>query len=123
MSQLSVARQMAVIAVICTAVGAPNGIGLPDTTYGWTAMLYMAIVAAALSMLLQTWAQAHIAATRAAIIMTMEPVFAAFFAVLFGGESLTGRMLVGGAFVLTAMYLVELAPRRKVEAEVTHLTV
>jgi hypothetical protein len=32
-------------------------------------------------------------------------------------------MVVGGAFVLAAMYLVELAPRRKVEAEVTHLTV
>ena len=74
-------------------------------------------------MLLQTWAQAHLAPTRAAIIMTMEPVFAAFFAVLFGGESLTARMVVGGAFVLGAMYLVELAPRRKVEVEVTHLTV
>jgi drug/metabolite transporter (DMT)-like permease len=117
------AVQMAVIAVVCTVVGAPNGIGLPESAYGWTALLYMAIVAAALSMLLQTWAQAHLAPTRAAIIMTMEPVFAAFFAVLFGGESLTGRMVVGGAFVLAAMYLVELAPRRKVEAEVTHLTV
>jgi drug/metabolite transporter (DMT)-like permease len=117
------AVQMGVIAVICTAVGAPNGIELPDSRYGWTALLYMAIVAAALSMLLQTWAQAHIAPTRAAIIMTMEPVFAAFFAVLFGGESLTVRMLVGGGFVLAAMYLVELAPRRKVEAEVTHIAV
>jgi drug/metabolite transporter (DMT)-like permease len=55
--------------------------------------------------------------------MTMEPVFAAFFAVLFGGESLTARMLVGGGFVLAAMYLVELAPRRKVEAEVSHIAV
>ena len=35
---------------------------------------------------------------------------------------MTARMVVGGAFVLGAMYLVELAPRRKVEA-VTHLTV
>jgi drug/metabolite transporter (DMT)-like permease len=54
--------------------------------------------------------------------MTMEPVWAAFFAVLFGGESLTGRMLVGGGLVLAAMYIVELAPRRRVEAEVAHLT-
>jgi drug/metabolite transporter (DMT)-like permease len=53
--------------------------------------------------------------------MTMEPVFAAFFAVLLGGESLTARMLIGGSLVLAAMYLVELAPRRKVEAEVPHL--
>jgi drug/metabolite transporter (DMT)-like permease len=115
--------QMAVIAVVCTLATAPNGMGTPDTTGGWTALLYMAVVAGAGAMLAQTWAQAHISSTRAAVIMTMEPVFAALFAVLFGGESLTTRMLVGGGLVLTAMYLVELAPRRKVEGEVSHLTV
>jgi hypothetical protein len=30
-------------------------------------------------------------------------------------------MLIGGALVMSAMYLVELAPRRKIEAEVQHL--
>ncbi len=114
--------QMTVIAVLCTAVSAPNGIGAPDTTGGWMALIYMAIVSGSLAMLGQTWAQAHLPAARAAIIMTMEPVWAAFFAVLFGGESLTVRMLIGGAFVLSAMYLVELSPRRKVEAEVPHLS-
>ncbi len=113
--------QMGVIAVICTVASAPNGIGAPDSTGGWVSLLYMAIVAGAAAMLLQTWAQAHLASTRAAIIMTMEPVWAAFFAVIFGGESLTARMLVGGSLVLTAMYLVELAPRRRVEAEVPHI--
>jgi drug/metabolite transporter (DMT)-like permease len=55
--------------------------------------------------------------------MSMEPVFAAFFAVLLGGESLTVRMLVGGALVLTAMLVVELLPRRRIEAEVPHIAV
>lgn len=115
--------QMAVIAALCTLVSAPNGIGVPETTGGWLSLLYMALVAGALALLAQTWAQAHLAATRAAIIMTMEPVWATFFAVLFGGETLTSRMVVGGLLVLAAMYLVELGPRRKVEAEVPHLTV
>ena len=115
--------QMVVIALICTVFTAPNGIETPQTVGGWSALLYMAVVSGALAMLGQTWAQAHMSSARAAIIMTMEPVWAAFFAVLFGGESLTARMLVGGALVLTAMYIVELAPRRrKVEAEVPHLT-
>lgn len=114
--------QMAVIAAVCTLVSAPNGIGTPHTGGGWLSLIYMALVAGALALLAQTWAQAHLSSTRAAIIMTMEPVWAAFFAVLLGGESLTGRMLVGGALVLTAMYLVELSPRRKIEAEVAHLT-
>ena len=55
--------------------------------------------------------------------MSMEPVFAATFAVALGGESFTARMLVGGLLVLAAMLVVELAPRRKVEGEVQHLTV
>lgn len=115
--------QMVVIAVVCTLVSAPNGIGAPDTRSGWLSLIYMALFAAALAMLLQTWAQAHLAPTRVAIIMTMEPVFAAFFAVLFGGEDLTMRMVVGGGLVLSAMYLVELTPRRKVEGEITHIAV
>ena len=94
----------------------------PADLGGWSALLYMAVVSGAMAMLGQTWAQAHMSSARAAIIMTMEPVLAAFFAVLFGGESLTGRMLVGGGLVLAAMYIVELAPRRRVEAEVAHLT-
>ena len=115
--------QMIVITIVCTAAGAPNGIGTPASAGGWASLIYMAVIAGSLAMLLQTWAQAHLAPTRAAIIMTMEPVWAAFFAVLLGGESLTMRMLVGGGLVLAAMYLVELAPRRKIEAEVPHLAV
>ena len=46
---------------------------------------------------------------------------ASAFAVQLGGETLTVRTLVGGAFVVAAMYLVELAPRPKVEAEVQRL--
>jgi drug/metabolite transporter (DMT)-like permease len=43
------------------------------------------------------------------------------FAVLFGGESATLRMVFGGLLVLAAMVLAELAPRRRVEIEVPHL--
>jgi drug/metabolite transporter (DMT)-like permease len=73
----------------------------------------MAVVAGALAIWGQTWAQSHLPATRAAIVMTLEPVFATAFAVAFGGELLTTRMLAGGALVLAAMYLVELAGRRR----------
>jgi drug/metabolite transporter (DMT)-like permease len=83
----------------------------------------MAVFPAALALLGQTWAQAHLSATRTAIVMSMEPVFAAFFAVLFGGESLTARMLGGGLLVLIAMLIVEIGPREKVEGEVPHIAV
>ena len=115
--------QLIVITVICFVATVPNGIVLPDNTADWVSIIYMAVFAGALALAGQTWAQAHLPPTRAAIIMTMEPVFAAFFAVLLGGESVTGRMAVGGLMVLTAMLVVELVPRRKIEAEVPHIAV
>jgi drug/metabolite transporter (DMT)-like permease len=113
--------QMAVIAVVCWAGALPGGVQLPSTGGDWLATLYMALVAGAFALLVQTWAQAHLSATRAAIIMSMEPVFAAAFAVGFGGENLTARMVGGGALVLAAIYLTELGPRRGRDAEVPHL--
>lgn len=118
--------QVLVIAAVCLtaalASGRP-GVVLPERGADWASVIYMALIAGAAAMLAQTWAQAHLAPTRSAIIMSMEPVFAAFFAVLLGGESLTGRMAVGGAMVLIAMLVVESLPRRKIEAEVPHIAV
>ncbi len=113
--------QMLVIVAVCALGAVPGGFSLPGSGGDWLRVLYMALVAGALALIVQTWAQAHLAPTRAAIAMTMEPVFASAFAVALGGEDLTLRMLVGGACVVGAMYLVELAPRRKIEAEVQHL--
>jgi len=115
--------QCLVIAVMCTVAAAPDGIVLPDRAGDWLSICYMALVAGAAALLAQTWAQAHLPPTRTAIIMSMEPVFAALFAVLLGGEAATLRMLLGGALVLTAMLIVELVPRRRIEAEVTHIAV
>ncbi|MCW2846052.1 MAG: EamA-like transporter family protein [Marmoricola sp.] len=115
--------QCGVIAVICTGAAAPGGIELPQSAGDWLSVVYMAVVAGALAVVCQTWAQAHLPPTRTAIIMSMEPVFAAVFAVLLGGESATLRMLFGGALVLAAMLLAELVPRRRIEGEVTHLAV
>lgn len=115
--------QCAVIAVVSTVAAVPGGFTLPDRTGDWVGIVYMALVAGAAAILGQTWAQAHLPPTRSAIIMSMEPVFAALFAVTLGGESATVRMLLGGAMVLAAMLTVELAPRRKIEAEVPHIAV
>jgi len=115
--------QLIVITVVCLVGTAPDGVELPSTSRDWLSVIYMAVFAGALALAGQTWAQAHLAPTRTAIIMSMEPVFAAFFAVLLGGESATVRMLVGGLLVLTAMLIVELVPHRRIEAEVPHIAV
>jgi drug/metabolite transporter (DMT)-like permease len=106
------AIQMLVIAVMCLLAGAPGGLVWPQGAGQWAAVVYMATVAGALALWAQTWAQARMSATRAAIVMTLEPVFAAGFAVAFGEQTLGWRMAVGGALVLAAMYTVELVGRR-----------
>ena len=106
------AVQMIAIALLCLVVAVPDGVVWPQGGGQWAAVLYMATAAGVLAIWVQTWAQAHMSATRAAVVMTLEPVFAALFAVAFGSESPTGRMLVGGALVVAAMYLVELRGRR-----------
>ena len=113
--------QMVVITLLCGAAACwpgSGGLQLPSTGSDWWALLYLAVVAGALTMVLQTWAQARIEPARAAVVMAMEPVWAAAFAVALGGERLTLRMLAGGLAILAAMYLVELAPRRRGRTEV-----
>ena len=106
------AVQMVAIAVVSLVAAAPGGIDLPPGPGAWLSVLYMALIAGAVSIWAQTWSQSHLPATRAAIVMTLEPVFAAGFAVALGGESMTLRMVLGGAMVLAAMYTVELIGRR-----------
>jgi drug/metabolite transporter (DMT)-like permease len=111
------AVQMVTIAVACSVAALPGGVVMPHGAAQWSGVLYTALAAGALALVLQTWAQGHLSATRAAVIMTTEPVFAAVFAVALGGEHLTWRMLAGGTLVLAAMYLVELSPAREPPTE------
>ena len=85
----------------------PGGATLPQTPAAWVSLLYMAVVAGIGAIMVQTWAQSKMQATTAAVIMTGEPVFAAAFAIAFGGEVFGARLAVGGTLVLAAMLLVE----------------
>ncbi|MEW6862182.1 DMT family transporter [Trueperella pyogenes] len=101
------------IAVFCTLGALPGGISLPQSGGSWLALAFMSLIAGLGALLTQTWAQSKISATSAAIIMTTEPVFASLFAILFGGESLTPRLVIGGGLIVSAMLLAELSPRTK----------
>ncbi len=114
--------QMGTIAVVCGLAAVPGGVTMPPDGAAWLAVVYTALIAGAFALVVQTWAQAHLEATRAAIVMTTEPVFASAFAVVLGDESVTRRMLLGGGLVLVAMYVVELGPRHAADSAVPHPT-
>jgi drug/metabolite transporter (DMT)-like permease len=115
--QLSMITLVTAVAALWPTAGSAPGIQLPESLHDWLVVLYLALIASALTMVLQTWAQAHIEPSRAAVIMSMEPVWAAAFAVALGGESITARMIIGGLAIVSAMYLVERPQRRRAETK------
>lgn len=103
--------QMTTVALVCTLAALPGGIALPPSASDWGLMLYLALAAGALPIFLQVWAQSVVESSTAAVLMAGEPVWAAFFAVLLGGELLSWQMVVGGGLTVVAMVLVIMAPR------------
>jgi drug/metabolite transporter (DMT)-like permease len=66
--------------------------------------------------MIQTWSQAHMTPTKVAVILTMEVVFAAIFALIIGGESLTLQALFGGILVVIAMFAIVIKGEESVES-------
>lgn len=57
---------------------------------------------------LQTWAQGRTSATRAALVFSLEPLFAASYSVALGREPLSAPMAGGGALLVAAIVVAEL---------------
>ncbi len=68
-------------------------------------LLYLGVVATAAMLFLQAVGQRHVAATQAALIFTMEPVFAALWGWFWINETLSQRAAAGAALVLLALVL------------------
>jgi len=100
--------QLATCALMTGVISFAQGYEAPVDTAGWMVIIYTAVFCTAIAFVVQTWSQAHMSATKVAVILTMEVVFAAFFASVFGGETLTVRALVGGVLVMLAMFMIVL---------------
>ena len=98
--------QLAACGVLTGSISLAQGYNRPPDVGVWAVVVFTAVFATAIAFMVQTWSQAHMSSTKVAVILTMEVVFSAFFAVLIGGETLTLQILLGGALVLTAMYLI-----------------
>jgi drug/metabolite transporter (DMT)-like permease len=105
--------QITTVAVIALLAALPGGIKLPPDASTWGTVGITAVFATAAAFLVQTWTQSLVPAVTAAIIMTMEPVFAGIFGVLFGKNQLTVQIIFGAVCVLTAMLMVALKSSAK----------
>jgi len=108
--------QLTTVAVFCWIGALPDGYQAPADGEVWFAVLFTAVFATALAFFIQTWAQSIMDASRVAIILTMEVVFAALTSVAVGQEVLSLQTIFGGALMLAAMLLIEW-PRKDSEPE------
>jgi len=97
---------MAAITVVVAVPALLRGLEVPAAPADWLRLLYLALVAGVLGVALQAWAQRRIAATQAAVILVMEPVWATWLAVAFIDEPLTPQLVLGGAVLLLANLVV-----------------
>jgi drug/metabolite transporter (DMT)-like permease len=98
---------------VCGAVSTALGLGLElDTLSGlsaaWGSVLYGGVVAVGIGYTLQVIGQKGAPASDAALLLSLEAVFAALFGWWFLGEVLTPRQLLGCGLMLGGMLLAQL---------------
>lgn len=98
--------QLATCALVSAVPASVNGFIAPPDNQVWLVVGFTAIFATFFAFVIQTWSQARISATKVAVILTMEVVFAALFSVALGAEPLTWRIIIGGSMVLVAMIMI-----------------
>jgi drug/metabolite transporter (DMT)-like permease len=99
--------QLVGVAVVCWIGALPDGFTPPPNLNVWGAVAFTALFATAAAFFIQTWAQSIMDASRVAILLTSEVVFAAGFAYAIGQEPVRALTVVGGLVMVGAMLVVE----------------
>ena len=109
---LLAAWQMTAAAAVLTAGAlATRSTVLPIPTAVLPAIAITGLFASAIAFWIQTYAQQRLPASRAALILTMEPAFTVFFAFLLVGERFGLLQGMGAALILAALFYSEIRGR------------
>lgn len=106
------AVQLAVVALLSAASLPFIERRFEPTADYWGAVVFTGVVASAIAIGVQVWAQPQIAAVRAAVIYSLEPVFALSWAAFRGLGWPSTAELIGGAFILAAVLISEVDFKR-----------
>ena len=92
---------------ITVAIQEPNAIMEAQWDVAWKAVMYLAIVATALALLLQNLGQKHTDPNSASIILGTESIFCVVFGVWFYHEQVTPMLGVGFVLIFLAILISE----------------
>ncbi|MCE2482044.1 MAG: DMT family transporter [Alphaproteobacteria bacterium] len=85
---------------------------LPQSTQGWLVVAGFALIGNIAGQSMMTYAFAHLPASFGAVTLLVVPVFAALFAWLLFGETVSAAQAIAGAAVLAGIVLAERGRRR-----------
>ncbi|MBE7005142.1 MAG: DMT family transporter [Ruminococcaceae bacterium] len=81
---------------------------LPRSPEVWGAALFLGVFCSGVAFVIQTTQQKHTAASRVALIFTLEPVFSAAVAYFLAGERLLARNYLGAVLVVASLLLAQI---------------
>lgn len=99
---------VALLSAACIPLGTPR---FHPTPAWWGAVATTGLIASALAISIQTWAQTRTSAVRAAVIFSLEPVIALAASVALGREQPGAPELVGGGLIVAGVLLSEVGAR------------
>lgn len=100
----------AVLTLMAAVLSGVSFVGYPTMTYVW--MVLLALGPQILGHSSYNWALRYVSAAAVAVVILGEPVGASILAYFLLGEGLTWWKVVGGALVLSGIYLATRADRR-----------
>ncbi len=107
---LLTAVQLTVVALLSVLALPFSRFSWPQLTLRhWETLIYLGLFGTVFTFLMQTAMQRFTTTARTALIFAMEPVFAALFAFLVAGESLTLTGWLGGLLIVVGMISAELS--------------
>lgn len=89
-------------------------LAIPLQSNVWVAILFCSIFASIFAFLLQLQFQKYVSSTKAAIIFSLEPVFATITAAIYLHEQLTIQFYIGALMIFFAILLSEKRAKQKV---------
>lgn len=81
-----------------------GGFSFPTAPQFWASITVMVVLGTAFCFIMQVIAQQHVSATATGIILSLEPVFSAFFSYFLLGERLGAGQFAGAALMLAGVF-------------------
>ncbi|SFP31692.1 DMT family transporter [Salibacterium halotolerans] len=91
---------------------------LPGSAKAWIAVLALGIVCSAVGFTVQTISQKYTTPTNTGLIFSLEPLFAAVFAMLMLGEELTTKSYIGAAFIMAGVMLSRIDIKKWIQSRI-----